>query len=100
MVRVGGEESPVLVHIQQGKRTDIETIIIVGQLQIGEHAPNQSTFAGAGIANNADQLVKRRQVLLRQLHAQSVHTLMSAGSKIGTDNKAFLAFHHGKDLPK
>ena len=39
-------------------------VVIVGQLQTREHAPDQSGFAGAGLADNADQLVRGTQILL------------------------------------
>lgn len=99
MVGVGGKESPLLILLQKGQGADIDPVVIVGQFQAGKHAPDQGAFAGARLPDHADQLVKGRQIQLRQLHAQGIHPAGAPGGEIGADNVAFLAIIHSAVLP-
>ena len=63
---------------------DIHTVIVIGQLQAGEHTPDQSAFAGTGIADDTDELIGGGQVLLGDLTTQSVHTVVTARGIVGT----------------
>ena len=95
VVGVGGEkaEAPVLLQKRQGP--DVYTVVVVGQLQAGKHAPDQGALAGAGLADDADELVKGGEIELHQLHAQGVHTGVTPGGEVGADNMAFLQVLHG-----
>ena len=94
VVRVGREETTRFLYIQQRQRTHIQTVIVIGQFQIGKHAPDQRALAGAGITDDANELVERGEVQLRQLHTQRIHALTATGGEIGADNMRLLPFLH------
>ena len=79
VVGVGREESKGPVLLQNGQGTDIDAVVVVGQLQTGEHTPDEGAFARAGFADNTDQLVGGVEIHLRQLLACGVHTVCAAG---------------------
>ena len=95
MVGMGREEGKTTVLLQQRQRTHIHTIIVIGQLQTGEHAPNQGALSGAGFTNDADKLIIGRKIHLRQILTQRIHTLRAPGRVIGAKIMGRSAFSHG-----
>ena len=70
-------------HIQNGQGAYVDAVIVVGQLQAREHAVDERAFAGARIADKADQTVIGAQVHLAHLHAKVIHTRAAARGEIG-----------------
>ena len=94
MVGVGGKHTEASAHFQNRQGANIHAVIVVGQLQTGEHTADEGALAGTCVANDANELVGRGQILLHQLHTQREHTLMSTGSEITAYAVAFLKILH------
>ena len=60
VVGVGRVEDVLFVDVQQGQRPHVDPGIVVGELQTGEHALDEHGLAGAGFAQDADDVVERR----------------------------------------
>ena len=60
----------------------------------GKHAPDQGALAGAGLADDADELVKGGEGELYQLHAQGIHAAVPPGGEVGADDVASLQILH------
>ena len=95
VVGVGRVEAAHIAHVQDRQRAHVHAVVVVGQLQAGEHAAHQRALAGARVADEADQLVVGAEVELGNLHAQVVDAGASAGRKEGCLNQALL---HAMDV--
>ena len=82
MVGVGRVEDVLFVDVQQGQRPHVDPGIVVGELQTREHALDEHGFAGAGFAQDADDVVERRQMLLGDLRTQFEHAHRTARCEI------------------
>lgn len=90
MVCMGREEAGLTVLVHEGKGADIDAAVVVGELQSGEHAPDQDALSRSAVANDANELVKGAQVHLGNLNAQIVNPVPAPGCIKGTENMASL----------
>ena len=72
----------IIQHLQNRQRTNVDPLVVISQLQSGEHPLDQHTFTGTCIADDPDQLIHRAQILLCNLHSQFRHSLVSSWCKI------------------
>ena len=96
VIGVGREECKTPILLQNGQGTDIHAVVIVGQLQTGEHTPDQCAFAGACLADHADELVVGGEIQLGDLLSQGVHTVRATGSVVAAQKMGRSAACHRK----
>lgn len=72
----------VVQHLQNGQRADVDTLVVVGQLQARKHALDQHALARTRVADDADELIGWPQILLGDLHAQFGHAHVAARGKV------------------
>ena len=94
VVGVGGKEAEAPVLLQNRQRPDVYAVVVVGQFQAGEHAPDEGAFAGASLADNADEFIEGGEVKLYQLHTQGVHAGVAPGGEISADDMTSLQVLH------
>ena len=58
VVCMGREKAGLTVLVHKGKGADIDAAVVVGELQSGEHAPDQDALSRSAVANDANELVK------------------------------------------
>ena len=69
----------LLVNVKNRKRASVHSVIIVCQLEPGEHAFYQHALARACLADNADKLIKRAEIHLRNMHSKIIYPVASSG---------------------
>ena len=84
VISMGRIEPVFLVLAQQGQGAHVDALVIVGQLQTGEHALDNHGLARTGLADDADDPVGGAEMLLGDLHAQLIHTVTAAGRGINS----------------
>ena len=90
MVGVRREKARFILLLQKRERADVDAVVVVRKLDAGEHPLDEHALAGAGLPDEADDLVEGRKIKLRDLHTERVDPAAAAGSKIRAVDMAAL----------
>jgi len=85
MIGMGAVKAHIILRrAEQGKGADVYTRVIIGELKPWKHSLNDPRLPAAGTAEDADEIVKGREILLGNLHTEITEARKSPGCKKDT----------------
>jgi len=88
---IGGSVLDVVervAHLHDLARVD--DVVVVGELQAGEHALDEGRFASAGVAEDADEAVVKEEVAMADLFAEEHESLFATRREVLRRDHIFL----------